>query len=92
VVAPVWHCIELQAVGELHLFGLAKLLELLPSLLVPLGLLRCVFWGCVKLLKLKGLDRRSVTVPSQGVQGGGLRVVEGAYMAVFSEKTLRQAD
>lgn len=37
VVAPVRHRIELQAVGELHLVGLAKLLELLPSLSVPLG-------------------------------------------------------
>ena len=76
VVAPVWHCIKLQAVGELHLFGLAKLLELLPSLLFPLGFPRCFCWGCVEWLKLKGLDGRSVTVRAQGVQGGGLRVVE----------------
>jgi hypothetical protein len=39
MVAPVWHCIKLQAVRELHLFGLAKLLELLPSLLFPLAFL-----------------------------------------------------
>lgn len=36
VVAPVWDCIELQAVGEFHLVDLAKLLKLLPSLLCPL--------------------------------------------------------
>lgn len=77
MVAPVRHCIKLQAVGELHLVGLAKLLELLPSLLFSLGLPRCLFWGCVELLELKGLDGRSVTVRAQGVQGGGLRVAEG---------------
>jgi hypothetical protein len=38
VVAPVRHRIELQAVGELHLVGLAKLLELLPSLPMALAL------------------------------------------------------
>ena len=38
VVAPVRHRIKLQAVGELHLVGLAKLLELLPSFPVPLAL------------------------------------------------------
>jgi hypothetical protein len=36
VVAPIGHGIELQAVGELHLVGLAKLLKLLPSLPFPL--------------------------------------------------------
>ena len=40
VVAPVGHRIELQAVGKLHLVGLAKLLELLPPLAVPLALSR----------------------------------------------------
>jgi hypothetical protein len=70
VVAPVWHCVELQAVGELHLVGLAKLLELLPSLLLPLAFLWRLFWGCIEFLKLKGLGGRSVTVRRQDVQGG----------------------
>jgi hypothetical protein len=38
VVAPVRHRVELQAVGELHFVGLAKLLELLPSFALSLGL------------------------------------------------------
>ena len=85
MVAPVRHCIELQAVGELHLVGLAKLLELLPSLLFPLGLPPCLCWGRVEWLKLKGLDGRSVTVRAQGVQGGGLRVVEGVLGSLQRE-------
>jgi hypothetical protein len=71
VVAPVWHCVELQAVGELHLVGLAKLLELLPSLLLPPAFPRRLVWKCVEFLKLKGLGGRSVTVRRQDVQGGG---------------------
>jgi len=46
VVAPVRHRIELQAVGELHLFGFAKLLELLPSLAITLTV-ACPLFYCV---------------------------------------------
>lgn len=42
VIAPVGYRVELQAVGELHLVGLAQLLELLPSLPLPLALPRFV--------------------------------------------------
>ena len=41
VAAPVRHRIELQAVRELHLVGLAKLLELLASLSLAVALLPC---------------------------------------------------
>jgi hypothetical protein len=44
VVAPVWHRIELQAMRELHFVGLAKLLELLPSLPIPLAFLRALLF------------------------------------------------
>lgn len=73
MVAPVWHCIELQAVGELHLFGFAKLLELLPSLALSLGLWR-PYWvatlRCGILVELKGLLGRAVAVGCKAVQGG----------------------
>ena len=48
VVAPVRHRIELQAVGELHLFGLAKLLELLPFFALSLALRR-PYWDALLL-------------------------------------------
>jgi hypothetical protein len=39
MAAPVWHSIELQAMRELHLVRLAKLLELLASLSLAVGFL-----------------------------------------------------
>lgn len=73
MVAPVRHCIELQAVGELHLVGLAKLLELRPSFALPLALLR-PYWVAVllsgKFVELEGLFRRAVAVGCKAVQGG----------------------
>ena len=71
VVAPVGHSIKLQTVRELHLFGLAKLLELLPSLLFSLALPVRLFRACVEFLELYSLGGRSVTVRRQDVQVGG---------------------
>jgi hypothetical protein len=73
VVAPVWHCIELQAMGELHLFGFAKLLELLPSLALSLALGRPCWVAallCRIFVELEGLLGRSVAVGCKAVQGG----------------------
>jgi hypothetical protein len=73
VVAPVGHCIELQAVGELHLFGFTKLLELLPSLALSLGFWR-PYWvaalRCRIFVELEGLFGRAVAVGCKAVQGG----------------------
>lgn len=83
VVAPVRHRIELQAVRELHVVGLAKLLELLGSLvevLVPaLTLALAVFVGRgIEGLELKGLIGRAVTI-ERGKRVHGGRVVGGDY-------------
>lgn len=73
MVAPVWHCIELQTVRELHLFGFAKLLELLPSLALSLGLWRPCWvtaLRCGKFVELEGLLGRAIAVGCKAVQGG----------------------
>jgi hypothetical protein len=72
VVAPVGDRIELQTVGELHLVGLAKLLELLAPLAISFPLGRTCGGLLVvlgKFGKLYGLLARVVTVKSVGVQG-----------------------
>lgn len=73
VVAPVRHRIELQAVGKLHLFCLAKLLELLPSLPIPLALtcaLLCCICALIQLLELEALGALNVAVVAEVVQRG----------------------
>ena len=75
MVAPVRNGIELQAVGELHVVGLAKLLELLGSLAVELVLALCVGRG-IEGLELKGLIGRAVT-EGRGKSVHGGRVVGG---------------
>lgn len=76
MVAPVRNGVELQAVGELHLVGLAKLLELLPSLLFPLAIPRprpsgCCSSGEMELLEFDVVGRGKVAEGSEAVQGGG---------------------
>lgn len=74
VVAPVGHRIKLQAVGKLHLVGLAKLLELLPSLLFS-PVLPCPRASslCVgaEFLKLEALSARSNAGRREYLQGEG---------------------
>jgi hypothetical protein len=74
VVAPVRHRIELQAVRKLHLFCLAKLLELLPPLSIPLAFtcaLACCRCAPIQLLELEALGvELNVTRVAEGVQGG----------------------
>jgi hypothetical protein len=83
MVAPVRHGIELQTVGELHVVGLAKLLELLASQLLSLGVVAAAGRRasvCGERVKLKGLGGRTVTKwGGKSVHGG--RVVEGTRAA-----------
>lgn len=77
VIAPVWHSIELQAVGELHVVGLAELLELLPPLSGVLRFVCSVLKGryrtssLVYFLELKGLAGPNIVGGGQRVQGCG---------------------
>jgi hypothetical protein len=60
----------LQAVGELHLLGFTKLLELLPSLALSLALCRGDWVASRKFVELKGWIDRAVTKGCKAVQGG----------------------
>lgn len=91
MVAPVGHGIKLQAVRELHVIGLAKLLELLASLLLSPGAvvlsgLEGVGRGC-EVLKLKGLVGRTVTEwGGKGVHGGRVVVEAKAASGLMGQR------
>lgn len=74
VVTPVRYRIELQAVGELHLVGFAKLLELLPSLALPLALKRPRWVASFlsgEFVELESLLGQAGAVGCKAVQDGG---------------------
>jgi len=99
VVAPVRHRIELQAVRELHLVCLAKLLELRPSLARPLGVPSLSAGSsCVvrELLELECLCRGTVTVwrdaGHRGCRGGVAGGGAGTVKAVGARKRAWSGD
>jgi hypothetical protein len=71
VVAPIGHRVKLQAVGELHLVGFAKLLELLAPLAISFALERYggLLLALGKLVKLDSLLAGVVTGEGEEVQG-----------------------